>query len=110
MEQESITEQKEEGGKTVCKLKSDTDEICVPCEVANAAVALAAVEDAHPGQIDISGVDEALDKGINSVEEWIEIIEKVKESASGEAREEAELVTSHLYSIICEDEPATDQA
>jgi len=88
----------------ICRLKSDTDSLCVPCEIANAVAAFAAIGEAHPGKIDTSIIDRELEKGTNSMEAWLQLIEEVKKTAKDEAVSEAEMVTQHLYELICENE------
>ena len=102
MSKKGDSEQKEK--KPICKLKNDTEELCVPCEIANAVAAFAAIDEAHPGKIDTSIIDRELEKRTNSMEAWLEFIEEMKKTATGEAAPEAELVTGHLYQLVCEDE------
>lgn len=90
--------------KPICKLKTDTEELCVPCEIANAVIAFAAIEEAHPGKIDTSLIDKELEKGTDSLEQWLKIIDEMKSKAKGSAAVEAEMVTQHLYQLVCEDE------
>ena len=94
----------DEERKTICKLKNDTEELCIPCEIADAVIAFASIDEAHPGKIDTSAIDRELEKENNSMEDWLCIIEEMKKTATDEACSEAEMVTSHLYELICEDE------
>jgi transcription elongation factor Elf1 len=76
------------------------EEPCLECEVANAIAAIAAICKAHPGKIDCSIIEKSLEAGVNTVDEWLDIFDKIKDTCSEDACLETMMVEKNLTERI----------